>query len=313
MTLTMATPDPMDGKKEACKTFVEQTKLLVTLASAFLVVPVGLVAFFTDKTTPAMGIASLWELLLAEGCFVASVLMGYVVLGTIAGSQDGGSFDVYRRATRNFSFAQIGAYLGGMGLFVALAITVFRASASTRPAATGAADDSVVYLVHAPIEEKQGTVLSTFWFDLASGTPTNLKGVSMGTDQSGRVRKLVATLKACVGNTPGQDVVVHVAGFADVNEFVNGPPGMNLEVAHRRARAAFEFLQQFVGSQVGEPRLKVLEPVQWRSEAEMESSARYFAGRPLKETGAQRDEGQLNRRVDVILDSAGVCTVLGRK
>lgn len=55
--------------------------------------------------------------LVAEGALVASVFMGYVVLGTIAGSQAEGEFDVYRAATRIFSWLQIGFYLLGLCSF----------------------------------------------------------------------------------------------------------------------------------------------------------------------------------------------------
>ena len=44
-----APADPnLDGKKEACKTYIEQTKLLVTLASAFIFAPAVLIPLFKD-------------------------------------------------------------------------------------------------------------------------------------------------------------------------------------------------------------------------------------------------------------------------
>jgi len=38
-----------DSKKEACKTYIEQTKLLVTLASAFLFAPAALIGILKDR------------------------------------------------------------------------------------------------------------------------------------------------------------------------------------------------------------------------------------------------------------------------
>jgi hypothetical protein len=50
------------------------------------------------------------------------VLAGYVVLGSLAGSQDDSSFDVFRPATRITSLVQFGAYLVGLVVFITLAI-----------------------------------------------------------------------------------------------------------------------------------------------------------------------------------------------
>jgi hypothetical protein len=115
---------PPDGKAEACKTYIEQTKLLVTLASAFLFAPAGLVALLKDKDTVHLDKYTMIWFLVVEALFVLSVLTGYVVLGTLAGSQDDGSFNVYRPATMRFSLIQFGLYLGGMGMFIYLAIRI---------------------------------------------------------------------------------------------------------------------------------------------------------------------------------------------
>lgn len=110
--------DPMEGPKEACKTYIEQTKLLVTLASAFVVAPAAIVALFVGKgsipATPTMLSKFLW----AEGFFVCSVLMGYLVLATIVGSQHENVFNVYRIATRVCSWFQILTYIAGLAAFV---------------------------------------------------------------------------------------------------------------------------------------------------------------------------------------------------
>jgi hypothetical protein len=52
--------------------------------------------------------------------FVSSVVLGYLTLGALAGSQDRGEYDVYRPATRNLSLASLITYLIGLGVFVVL-------------------------------------------------------------------------------------------------------------------------------------------------------------------------------------------------
>lgn len=113
--------DPtLDGRKEACKTYVEQTKLLVTLASALIFAPAAIIGLLKDNPFVERWLG--WQLIAAEIAFVASVLCGYIALGSVSGSQDDGSFNVYRTATRYSSLAQFGFYLLGMGLFVWLSV-----------------------------------------------------------------------------------------------------------------------------------------------------------------------------------------------
>jgi hypothetical protein len=71
--------DSQDGPKEACKTYIEQTKLLVTLASAFVVAPAAIVAFFEGKNSIGASPELVSKFLWAEGLFVFSVLSGYLV------------------------------------------------------------------------------------------------------------------------------------------------------------------------------------------------------------------------------------------
>jgi hypothetical protein len=111
-----------EGRKEACKTYIEQTKLLVTLASAFLFAPPSLVAILKDKIAVGLTNKGMCWLLLAECLFVGSVLAGYVVLGSLAGSQDDGSFNVFRGTTRWLSIFQFVLYLAGLGAFIWLAV-----------------------------------------------------------------------------------------------------------------------------------------------------------------------------------------------
>lgn len=117
-----ALPIVPDSKKEACKTYLEQTKLLVTLASAFLFAPAGLVTILKDKGTAKITHMQIGWFIAVEVCFILSVLAGYVVLGSLAGSQDDNSFNVFRPATRLFSLLQFITYVVGLSLFITLAL-----------------------------------------------------------------------------------------------------------------------------------------------------------------------------------------------
>lgn len=97
------------GRIEACKTFVEQTKLLVSLASAFVIAPPVVLSF--------LKIGLDWKIYIAETLFVSSVLSGYVAIGAIAGSQHDGSFNVHRKAARYCGILQIVCYITGLVLF----------------------------------------------------------------------------------------------------------------------------------------------------------------------------------------------------
>lgn len=113
--------EKIDDKKEACKTYIEQTKLLVALSSAFLLAPPAVLGLIhTEKGVTAISEMGLTHLMIAEFLFIASVLAGYLVLGTLAGSQDDGSYNVYRAATRFWSITQIVLYVAGLLFFVAL-------------------------------------------------------------------------------------------------------------------------------------------------------------------------------------------------
>jgi hypothetical protein len=109
----------MNGRSEALKTYIEQTKLLVTLASGFVVAPAAAVSFFRpDKQTNVHFSPKLF--LAAELLQIFSVVAGYVVLGSIAGSQHNEDFNVYRAATRALSLIQLGLYVAGLTSFVYL-------------------------------------------------------------------------------------------------------------------------------------------------------------------------------------------------
>jgi len=110
----------MNGKEEALKTYVDQTKLLVTLASGFVLAPAAAVSLVRSSDSQVQLHVSVPLFLIAEGCLIVSVILGYMVLGSIAGSQYSGDFNVYRPATRILSLFQLVFYLGGLCCFVFL-------------------------------------------------------------------------------------------------------------------------------------------------------------------------------------------------
>lgn len=109
-----------EGRKEAVKTFSEQTKILITLASGFVLAPPAVLTLFRKPDGKAMPSLPWGRFGWAEGLLVASILAGYGVLSTIAGSQHQGIFNVHRTATRACSILQITLYLAGVVLFLSM-------------------------------------------------------------------------------------------------------------------------------------------------------------------------------------------------
>jgi hypothetical protein len=118
-----------DGPKEACKTYIEQVKLLVTLASAFVVAPAAVIPLFSGTGRMIASHDLIIRFLKAELAFVGSVLAGYVALATIAGYQHRNDFNVHRTATRVVSILQILAYLFGLWQFVQFLLLILNQTA----------------------------------------------------------------------------------------------------------------------------------------------------------------------------------------
>lgn len=109
----------LQDRQEACKTFLEQTKQLITLASAFLFAPAAFVTLAKDLEQMKR-VATSGYFLGAEFCFILSVVLGYVTIGTIAGTQNDGTYNVFRLATRVSSGAQFVTYVLGIVVFALL-------------------------------------------------------------------------------------------------------------------------------------------------------------------------------------------------
>jgi hypothetical protein len=115
-----------EGRKEACKTFLEQTKLLVTLASAFVVAPAAMIPLFSGTGRIMASQDVITRFFWAELAFIFSVLAGYFTIATIAGSQHRNDFNVYRPGTRIISIIQILAYLFGLWQFVQFLLLILK-------------------------------------------------------------------------------------------------------------------------------------------------------------------------------------------
>lgn len=115
MARTEGTSPPRDAseskedRKAACQTFVEQTKVLVTLASAFVVAPAAVKAILDLRIDR-------W-IIAAEILFIVSVLASYFALASVSGSQHKGKFDVYAWQVRTSGLVQFFSYLIGLCLF----------------------------------------------------------------------------------------------------------------------------------------------------------------------------------------------------
>lgn len=100
----------LNNRKEACKTFVDQTKLLTSLASAFIVAPAVILELIQAT--------SVRLIVIVEAFFVVSVLAGYLTIGSIADSQHKGQFNVYEAKTMTLGRIQFFSYLFGIIAFV---------------------------------------------------------------------------------------------------------------------------------------------------------------------------------------------------
>lgn len=190
--------------------------------------------------------------------------------------------------------------------------TVFSVSPASESAPAAVSKD-VVYLVRAPEKDARPVEAFSFQFNFARGAPDWPKGVTLNDEQAASLARLVGSLKACVGSNPGQNVEIQVVGFADANEFPSNSDEFNREAANRRAANLHQRIVEIVGVQKTKARVVVRDPVQWSSLTQMTQHPRYFRTRPLRQTGKGHDQGQLNRRADILLLRAGVCERLVAK
>jgi hypothetical protein len=179
--------------------------------------------------------------------------------------------------------------------------------------ATAPAKD-LVYLVRAPDSGPNPAAYFSYLFDLAVGPSNWATGTTLNDQQAKDLQLLVATLKACVGKGPDQDVEIDVRGYADTNEFRANTSELNRQAANRRAAHVHDRLRTIIGEQKGPSRLVLHKLLEWpQDDPQAMTRARYFATKPLRETGAERDQGLLNRRADVVVLRLGACERLVAK
>jgi hypothetical protein len=184
-------------------------------------------------------------------------------------------------------------------------------SATRSEPAQAAARKELVYL--ARVTESKPVEAFPFLFELASGPPDWSKGVKLSRAQEAELARLLATLGACAGSNPGQDVEIQVRGFADENEFPSESRELNRETANRRAANLHQRIVAIIGAQNAKSKLIVQDPVQWASLEAMTRDPRYFQARSLRETGRGRDQGLFNRRAEILLLRAGACERLAAR
>jgi hypothetical protein len=196
--------------------------------------------------------------------------------------------------------------------YVTVLVLAFQASAACKEApklGEITAHREVVYL-----SRIQNTVAAPFEYvpllfkELAAGDENPAKGTTLSDQQVSDIERLVASLKACVGSSQGQDVEVDVRGYADSNEFASNSEEQNRNVANRRAAAVHAELKRLVPAQTSAATL-ILRPLsEWSKDDPLAMTReRYFKTRPLKETGREKDQGIFNRRADILILNFGVC------
>ncbi len=202
-----------------------------------------------------------------------------------------------------------------------LAIAVFAFTIPSSPASVAAPAPTVadspkelVYLARLPDPAAPPIDYLPFHFDLAVGPSNWALGTTLNGQQLKDLQHLVASLKACVGTTPGKDVEIDVRGYADTNEFLSNSDEMNRQVANRRAAFVHERLKTYLGPQQGPSKLILAKYTEWpKDDPKAMMRERYFKTKPLRETGTTKDQGLLNRRADVLLLRTGACERLVAK
>ncbi|MFT3705136.1 MAG: OmpA family protein [Agriterribacter sp.] len=196
-------------KNEACKTYLEQTKLLVTLTSAFIVAP----AVFYERVNILNG----WTIAM-EFFFISSILMSYVVFGAIAGTQFINQYNVHRRAVKYGSIIQLALFFLGL---ICLLISLSSFSKATNPPVKQTASDSTATPSYKP---NQVIRLNNVYFDFGKW---NLRIESFN-----ELDKLYQTL------TKSQTMKIEIRAHTDSV----GSDSYNLSLSDKRAGSVANYL-----------------------------------------------------------------------
>lgn len=184
-------------KNDACKTYLEQTKLLVTLASAFIIAP----AVFIEK----IDIFN-WQSICMEVCFILSVFTGYIVFGTISGTQYKGDFNVYNKGTTWFSRIQIGFFILGLILLI-INFTSTSSKPTIKPKPPETNTDSIP---KPPYHKDEIVQLNNIFFDFSKWAlrPESYYELSKLVDTLKKYPKLEIIIQAHTDNV-GSDIYNH--------------------------------------------------------------------------------------------------------
>jgi hypothetical protein len=117
----------LENRKLAVERYLDQIKILSALATALLLAPAA-IQVISDRTKAT--VASATELqctrllsLSANVAFLLVILVSYLIYSSLVGEINRGTYDVYRKATRLFSIAQI--VILGIGLIL-LTVVFYR-------------------------------------------------------------------------------------------------------------------------------------------------------------------------------------------
>lgn len=166
----------------------------------------------------------------------------------------------------------------------------------------------IVYLTRTPQIGDAAVDYFPFLFtDLATEKDPS-KGTSLTGAQVEDLKRLVASLKACVGNKPGEDVELDVRGYADANEFPSNSLELNRQAANRRGKELHRQLKLVIGNQSGVAVVLLRDFEEWPEKDPLAMKReRYFKTLPFRSTGRENDQGLFNRRADLIVLRLGVC------
>lgn len=181
-------------KNDACKTYLEQTKLLVTLASAFIIAP----AVFLEKIDLFNCLSICMEI-----CFILSVFTGYVVFGTISGTQYKNEFNVYNKGTTWFSRIQITFFILGLILLI-INFTSTSSRPTTIPQPSERKNDS---MPKPPYHKDEIVQLNNIFFDFSKWSlrPESYYELSKIADTLKKYPKLEIIIQAHTDNV-GSDI-----------------------------------------------------------------------------------------------------------
>lgn len=114
-------------KKDAVEKYLDQVKILTALATALLITP-SLVEFATKKQLTPLEV---WLLIVADGLFLAAIVLTYFVYSPIVGGMIHKQYDI--RSAQGCSIAQFVCLCVGCILLLLLFLLVFLGDSKPAP------------------------------------------------------------------------------------------------------------------------------------------------------------------------------------